>query len=102
MSLQGFSNNNGDVICTSTNELENLANDLRKIETLLYDAEWHKNYKLTMGRKDNHSHFHLHIGQVGKDDIARCWLVNWFCEHGWEPFSHFEGTYSFRRVREQD
>ena len=101
--IEGFSDRSyGGVVCTNTNELESLVNELQKIEPLLYDPQYHKNYKLKIQRKNGSSPFHIDIEDVGNDDIARWWLVNWFCEHGWEPFSHFEGSYSFRRVREQD
>jgi hypothetical protein len=43
----------------------------------------------------------MHISGIGKISYAKWWLINWFCEHGWEPFSDNGYSISFKRIKDQ-
>lgn len=101
--VSGFnsnSTNDGSVLCTNTNEIENLVHDLLEIESLLYDAEIGKKLKLSM-KHSTENPFFLDIRGVGRIGYAKWWVVNWFCEHGWEPLSDDGYFFSFKRIKDQ-
>jgi hypothetical protein len=91
---------NIDVYCTNTNELEILSVEALNIGDLVNPSN-KKNKKIEIIRNEYYgSPFGLRITNFQAGRYMRMWIIKWFCDRGWEPFSHYEGVYSFRRTQE--
>lgn len=79
------------VVCTNRDELASLIVDLGKEEPKI---------KIEWDIKRNGPYM-IHLGEVPNSERIRWWLVKWFCDRGWEPFSHYRGVHNFKRITEQ-
>jgi hypothetical protein len=85
--IEGFTGVSGHIVCTNDAEMENLLKDLQTLSP-----------KLQIGALDHQQH---QVTIANPELVAvRFWIVNWLCVHGWEPYSHFEDIYDFRRASE--
>ena len=87
---------NDQAVCTNYGELEELYKSIEK-ELLPLNSK----YKPRMTNDELKFTIEIPGAWSTSTNPVRWWLIKWFTERGWEPFSHFDTVYSFRRRVEE-